>query len=192
MTESDPLLPVLHTARLRLTIAGPDDAQACARFNRENAAFLAPWEPRTASIADDVKALREVRRRAVAAARAGSSFSFGLQPAGAPEPAPILGWLNFTNVVRGVFQACTMGYNLDRRLEGHGYMSEAARAGIEFAFGQLRLHRIMAAYMPHNQRSAALLRRLGFTVEGTAKSYLFIGGQWRDHVLTSLINPEPT
>ncbi len=62
---------------------------------------------------------------------------------------------------------------------------------IRYAFEDLRLHRIMANYVPHNQRSAHLLRRLGFVQEGYAKEYLKIAGRWQDHVLTALTNPEP-
>jgi hypothetical protein len=51
-------------------------------------------------------------------------------------------------------------------------------------------HKIMANYMPSNNRSAAVLRRCGFTVEGLARDYLRINGEWRDHVLTSRINPQ--
>jgi ribosomal-protein-alanine N-acetyltransferase len=46
--------------------------------------------------------------------------------------------------------------------------------------------------MPRNERSAALLRRLGFSVEGLARDFLLIAGRWEDHVLTSLINPQWT
>lgn len=52
------------------------------------------------------------------------------------------------------------------------------------------MHRIMANYMPHNQRSGALLARLGFEREGYAKDYLLIDGKWQDHVLTALTNKE--
>ena len=44
----------------------------------------------------------------------------------------------------------------------------------------------MANYMPINFRSAKLLHRLGFTVEGYAKNYLLINNRWEDHVLTAL------
>ncbi|MBE9234176.1 30S ribosomal protein S5 alanine N-acetyltransferase, partial [Cuspidothrix issatschenkoi LEGE 03284] len=46
-----------------------------------------------------------------------------------------------------------------------------------------------ANYMPHNRRSAKVLKRLGFVVEGYATDYLMINGQWEDHILTSLTNP---
>lgn len=182
-------LPVLTTSRLTLRVVGPDDAKRCAQFNAENAEFLAPWEPTITTASTDIEAARAYRERAVHEARAGLGFSFALLPASPRANSPILGWLNFSNVIRGVFEACNLGYNLDRRMQGQGYMTEAATAGIDFIFNVLNLHRIMAAYMPHNQRSAALLRRLGFTVEGVARDYLHIGGDWRDHVLTSLVNP---
>ena len=50
----------------------------------------------------------------------------------------------------------------------------------------LRLHRVQANHLPENQRSARLLQRLGFRVEGLAREYLYINGAWRDHVLTAL------
>ncbi|MFD2447620.1 GNAT family N-acetyltransferase [Vogesella fluminis] len=67
-------------------------------------------------------------------------------------------------------------------------MREAVEAVIAFAFGTLKLHRVQANYQPENERSAALLKRLGFQIEGHARDYLFLNGAWRDHVLTSLIN----
>ena len=35
------------------------------------------------------------------------------------------------------------------------------------------------------------LRRLGFVVQGYARDYLHIDGEWRDHILTALTNPNP-
>ncbi len=53
------------------------------------------------------------------------------------------------------------------------------------------IHRIMANYMPHNQRSGGAAGAwLGFEKEGYAKDYLLIDGQRRDHVLTALTTPD--
>jgi ribosomal-protein-alanine N-acetyltransferase len=98
--------------------------------------------------------------------------------------------VSLSNIVRGVFQAAHLGYGIDHSLQGQGLMHEAVSEIIRFAFDDLRLHRLQANYQPHNQRSAALLQRLGFVEEGLARDYLYINGAWRDHVLTSLTNPQ--
>ena len=61
---------------------------------------------------------------------------------------------------------------------------------INYAFNELGLNRIMANYMPSNDRSEALLNSLGFVREGLAERYLKINGVWEDHVLTALIKPD--
>lgn len=67
-------------------------------------------------------------------------------------------------------------------------MTEALKVAIDYVFTELNIHRIVANYLPHNQRSAKLLKRLGFAVEGYACDYLMINGQWQDRFLTSLTN----
>jgi ribosomal-protein-alanine N-acetyltransferase len=68
-------------------------------------------------------------------------------------------------------------------------MTEAVRAVCDYAFGPMGLHRIQANHLPDNHRSAAVLRRLGFTVEGLARELVLIEDRWRDHVLTALLAP---
>lgn len=105
------------------------------------------------------------------------------------DPAqPVMGKCTFSAIHRGAFQAAYLGYGLDERAVGQGYMAEALTAAIAHAFGALNLHRIMANYMPSNTRSAALLKRLGFREEGLARDYLYINGRWQDHVMTALTN----
>jgi [ribosomal protein S5]-alanine N-acetyltransferase len=105
------------------------------------------------------------------------------------EEARIIGDLTFSNIVRGTFLAGYLGFRLDRAYEGRGYMSEAVSRALSYAFEDLELHRVMANYMPTNIRSARMLRRLGFSIEGYAREYLFLNGHWEDHILSSLIAP---
>ena len=100
----------------------------------------------------------------------------------------IIGFCNFSQIFRGPFQACYLGYHIDSTFQGKGLMSEAVTKATEYMFEIQNLHRIMANYMPSNERSARLLHKLGFVVEGHAKKYLLINGRWEDHVLTSLTN----
>ncbi|MBF2067307.1 MAG: ribosomal protein S5-alanine N-acetyltransferase [Calothrix sp. C42_A2020_038] len=105
------------------------------------------------------------------------------------DPNKIIGTLNFSNFVRGAAHYCNVGYSLAESEQGKGYMTEAMQHAIKYMFTELNMHRIMANYIPHNQRSSKLLKRLGFNVEGYARDYLMINGKWEDHILTSLINP---
>ena len=100
----------------------------------------------------------------------------------------IIGNFTFDSIVRGTFQACYLGYQLDKAHTGQGYMREALEKGIEYIFNVWNIHRIMANYRPTNEKSGRLLAHLGFTIEGYAKNYLFLNGSWKDHILTSLTN----
>jgi ribosomal-protein-alanine N-acetyltransferase len=160
-------------------------------FNRENEAHLAPWMPKISEQHFDVDFWRERLDGHIENFRQGTRYGFCMFSREAGIDGPLLGYVNFSEVVRGVFLACYMGYALDEKAQGHGYMTEACRAGIGYIFDEVGLHRIMANYMPANTRSAAVLQRLGFTIEGSAKDYLYLAGGWQDHVLTSLTNPRP-
>lgn len=133
------------------------------------------WAERLSASVDEFLADRAVR--------------FVLQPREAPVEGPILGTCNYTNIVRGAFHACHLGYQVSRAHQGQGLMAEALRAANAYMFDAIRLHRIMANFRPENERSRRLLERLGFAQEGLAKDYLFIDGAWRDHVLTALVHP---
>lgn len=100
----------------------------------------------------------------------------------------VIGSVNFTSIIRRAAQFCYLGYSIDKDCQGQGYMTEAVGRGIDFAFGEMNVHRIMANYVPSNLKSAAVLSRLGFVVEGYARDYLCLNGTWQDHVMTSLTN----
>jgi [ribosomal protein S5]-alanine N-acetyltransferase len=183
------VLPELQTARLTVRLARPGMQAALARFLADNfEGHLDRWSPPAASAFFTEGFWRERLAIAVEEFHAGRALRFVLQAPG-PESGPVIGTCNYTNIVRGPFLACHLGYQIARSHEGKGLMQEALTATNEFVFRELRLHRIMANYRPENARSAKLLERLGFSREGLAKDYLFIDGAWRDHVLTALVNP---
>ncbi len=186
------VLPELCTDRLVVRLARPGMQAAMASFLEENfAGHLDRWSPPASPSFFTEGFWRERLELAVEEFQAGRSARFVVQESAgfAPLGAPIIGTCNYTNVVRGPFLACSLGYQVARSHQGHGFMSEALRATNAFVFDKLRLHRIMASYRPENERSARLLERLGFAREGLARDFLFIDGAWRDHVLTALVNP---
>ena len=178
---------LLKSSRLLIRHGRPDDIPAILTYYAENARYLAPFEPLKPSKfytkqyweAELMQRLTDTKSE-----KSLKLFIFPLQ-----EPQLLIGTLNFSNCVRGVFQSCTVGYSLGEAHLGKGYMSEALQTSIKYVFTQMKFHRISANYIPHNQRSGTLLKRLGFVVEGYARDYLYINGQWQDHILTSLINP---
>ena len=166
---------------------------AIARFVTENfPGHLDRWSPPPAAGFFTEAFWAERLAASVEEFHADRSVRFVMQAGAAPPPprnAPVVGTLNYTNIVRGAFHACHLGYQVGRAHQGQGLMSEALRACNEFMFDAMRLHRIMANYRPENERSGRLLERLGFVREGLARDYLFIDGAWRDHVLTALTHP---
>jgi ribosomal-protein-alanine N-acetyltransferase len=75
---------------------------------------------------------------------------------------------------------------MGEQFAGKGLMTEAVRLVVAHAFDQLLLHRVHAAFLPHNMASRRVLEKNGFREEGYAENYLQIDGKWADHVLFGL------
>ncbi|MBE9140358.1 GNAT family N-acetyltransferase [Nodosilinea sp. LEGE 07088] len=179
--------PELKTQRLVLRLGTTDDIPAILHYYRVNRAYLEPFEPPRPNgfyTHDFWQQVLTARHQEFFEGQAVKLLIY-LQTA----PTQVIGTINLNAIVRGALHGATLGYGLSARHQGQGYMTEAAQRLIAYAFDELNLHRLMANYMPHNYRSANVLKRLGFQIEGRAKDYLFINGQWQDHMLTSLINP---
>lgn len=187
--ESPRDVPTIETERLLLTIPDVEAAPRMLAYVAENREHFAPWGPPEPSGYYTEEFWRERLKSARREFMQGTSMRLVLFFRDEPQGA-VLGDCNFTNFVRGPFQACYLGYKISEQAQGRGLMREALAAAINYAFETLRLHRIMANYVPTNERSGRVLRRLGFTVEGYARDYLLVGGAWRDHILTSLTNTE--
>jgi len=178
--------PRIETERLVLAIPEPSAAGEMLAYQRRNKAHFARWTPPRPAAFDTA----DYWERRIAGwreeCRAGRSVRLAFTLRDAPDR--IIGTCALSEIVLGAFRACLLGYGIDHAHEGRGLMREAVEAAVRFAFETLELHRVMANYMPANERSGALLKRLGFVVEGYARDYLFIDGAFRDHVLTAKTN----
>ncbi len=179
----------MTTDRLVVRLAHERDAWRLAEYYAENRDFLKPWEPvRDASHCYPsgwqarLSVINDMHKQ-------GAAYYFLLLD---PNENEVCGVANFSNVLRGSFHACYLGYSLGEKWQGQGMMYEALQPALRYMQRQQHMHRIMANYMPHNQRSGNLLTRLGFEREGYAKKYLLIDGTWQDHVLTALTNEQWT
>lgn len=179
-------LPLLQTPRLLVRPATIDDLGAVIDYHRRNREHLEPFSPTPPDSFFTEEFWRARIEGSLDEFHVGMACRFFLFPN--DDPAVVIGHVSLSQIFHGPFRACYLGYSIDGARQGKGYAREGVRAAIDYAFDTLKLHRIMANYMPHNVRSGRLLRALGFVVEGYARDYLQINGRWEDHILTSLTN----
>ncbi|MCX4136871.1 ribosomal protein S5-alanine N-acetyltransferase [Paraburkholderia sp. SEWSISQ10-3 4] len=177
----------LTTERVILRAVSENDASALQAHYAANRKHLQPWEPARQESFFNLDAIADRLRAMAHQTATGNALHLALFER---EGDQLIGECNFTNIVRGSFQACHLGFSLAKVVEGKGLMRESLTVAIQHVFRDIGLHRIMANYRPENTRSAHLLASLGFEKEGLARSYLKINGCWADHVLTSLLNPD--
>ncbi|RLM23057.1 ribosomal protein S5 alanine N-acetyltransferase [Brenneria alni] len=183
--RSTPSKVHLMTDRLVVRLAHECDAWRLAEYYSENRDFLKPWEP-VRDVSHCYPSGWQARLSVINDMhKQGIAYHFLLLD---PNENEVCGVANFSNVLRGAFHACYLGYSLGQKWQGQGLMYEALQPALRYMQRQQNMHRIMANYMPHNRRSGNLLARLGFEREGYAKDYLLIDGKWQDHVLTVLTN----
>lgn len=157
---------------------------ALADFQTRNRERFAPYAPLRTDAFYSVSHWKIARRASARDRRNDIAMRWVLT-----DDVHVYAQINMDQIQRGAFQSAVLGYSLDETLEGQGYMTDCLKAVVNCAFTTMRLHRLMANHVPENERSAAVLHRLGFEREGLARSYLRLNGVWRDHVLNSLINP---
>lgn len=149
-----------------------------------NRAHLAPYEPLRD---DEYFALENIQNRIINSLYDYQDKRSLLLVVTLKNDQKIIGSINFTNFVYGVFQACYLGFSLDHASQGKGLMYESLESSIEYVRENYGIHRIMANHLPDNLRSSNTLKKLGFKKEGYAQSYLKINGEWQDHILNSLV-----
>ncbi|MDF0601092.1 GNAT family N-acetyltransferase [Psychromarinibacter sp. C21-152] len=174
----------IRTERTTITAAIPADSAALARYSVRNADHLSPWEPERPEGWHSESAWYTRLVANAAEVRAGRYLPL---VARLHDETEIVAVANLSNIARGVFQACSIGFSVDAAHEGQGVMREVLEAALGHAFSEMGLNRVMANHLPENTRAAGVLYRLGFEQEGYARRYLKIAGVWRDHVLTARV-----
>jgi RimJ/RimL family protein N-acetyltransferase len=83
-----------------------------------------------------------------------------------------------------------IGFTFAREFQGRGLAKEAAECVLDYAFGTLGMHRIVAVTDCENERSAALLGRLGMRREGHFIENIWFKGAWGSEYLYALLRRE--
>ena len=164
------------------------DYSAWAELRALSRQHLTVWEPLWTRDELSRSAFRRRLRQYQREMREDQGYAFLVFREG---DAMLVGGLTISNVRRGVAQSASVGYWMGLPHVRRGYMTDALRAVLPFAFATLGLHRLEAACLPHNAPSARVLEKAGFRREGTARRYLKINDIWQDHDLYALLHDDP-
>jgi ribosomal-protein-alanine N-acetyltransferase len=164
---------------LRPIVVG--DFPAWQEVRRRNADWLLKWEPQRLPGQPDVIDSRDAFAARCSARQRerqlGTAYGFGIFIDGA-----FAGEINLNSVQRGPFQNAYVGYWIDEKHAGNGYVPEALVAVLRYAFEELYLHRVQIAIIPRNAASRRVVDKLDIREEGVAARYLEINGVWEDHI----------
>lgn len=171
----------LYGKRVMLRPLVPPDFATWSEVRLRNERWLVPWEPsRLASQGDPTRERDMFANRCASRDRdrqLGMAYAFGLFVDNA-----LAGEINLNNVIRGAQQTGTVGYWIDQAQAGHAYIAEGVAVLIQFAFDELRLHRLEICIIPRNDNSRRVMDKLRIRDEGIALRFLEINGTWEDHV----------
>ena len=178
----------IETERMIMKTGVAEDLSEIVSYFQRNQLFLAPFEPIQPDIFYTKAKQRAIMKNDSLERKEEKSLRLWLFEKSNPQR--VIGSIRFSNVVRGAFQSCFLGYRLDQDCQGRGLMTEALRRSIPLAFHHLHLHRIEANVMPRNMASRRVVEKLGFREEGLASRYLKIYGKWEDHIHYALVSEE--
>ncbi|HEX2383169.1 MAG TPA: GNAT family protein [Acidimicrobiales bacterium] len=182
-------MSTLFGRRILLRPLAVADFPAWREVRRRNADWLTKWEAQRVAGQPDVVEDRDAFAARCSARQRerqlGTGYGYGIFVDG-----DLAGEINLSAVQRGPFQSAYVGYWIDEKHAGNGYMPEALVVLTQFAFDELHLHRIQISIIPRNNASRRVVEKLGVRDEGIAARYLEINGVWEDHIRYAITSEE--
>ncbi len=175
----------LELASERLILRQHDPSLAdimfrCVDEERERLRVFLPWVDGTRT-AEDTRAYIQKTRDGHAD---GTQVGYGLFD---PRTGEYMGNAGM-HAIQWEHRCIELGYWILGRFEGKGHMSEAVRL-LERACFDLGFHRVEIRCSSANARSAAIPRRLGYTLDGTLRENAIEHGQYRDTLVFGKLSP---
>ncbi|WNB90884.1 GNAT family protein [Bacillus sp. NEB1478] len=176
----------LCAEHIYLRFLSKEDTESMLQLQLENRDFFEQFAPERD---EEYYTLEEQQKRLETfkeSAKKDNDYYFGLF---LNESDELIGTINLFAIMRGSIQSAYVGYFLDKKHNGKGYMTEAVQLIVAYAFEELKLHRVEAGVMPHNLGSIRVLEKAGFEREGLNRKNVKINGKWEDHVHLAIVNP---
>ena len=156
----------------------PSDAEEVLDFYLRNREFLRYFEPSRDESFYTLDSQKHNLTENYKQFLNGNGVNFGIY-----KSNKLIGKIRISNIGMGVFKNAFIGYSMDEDEQSKGYMKEAVNLVLEYAFEALEVHRIEATTLIDNKKSQRVLRYCGFKELGVSEKYLYINGEWRDHVI---------
>ncbi|WP_267640760.1 GNAT family N-acetyltransferase [Haloarchaeobius amylolyticus] len=83
-----------------------------------------------------------------------------------------------------------LGYWVVPEHQGEGYATEMVDLVVEYAFDELRLHKVTADTLAANEASQRVLEKLGFDREGVLREHEYIDGSFVDSHLYAILRSD--
>ena len=151
------------------------------RVRAENREWLSPWEatipPISAESYKELPSFFEMVKILNHEARNGRSMSFAIW-----QGKNLIGQISLGGIIYGAMRGGHIGYWIDRNFANRGYTTKAVEMLTQYAFDELKLHRVEINLRPENSSSRRVAEKAGYVFEGERPRYLHIDGQWRDHI----------
>lgn len=176
---------MLKGDRVDVRVLTPEDAEDMLDYYVRNKEYLKPFEPtreeKFFTLENQYNALIESYKQFLN----GTNINMGIY-----KDKNIIGKVKISCIVVGAFKSAIVGYSIDEKEQGNGYMKEALKLVLNYAFKEMDLHRIEASTLIDNIKSQNVLLGCGFKKLGINEKYLYINGKWRDHITFYILNEE--
>lgn len=168
----------LNGKNIMLKVITPEDAEDLLNYYKRNEEYLKPFEPLRNENFYTINFQKESLEECYRQYLNGESVNFGIY-----KNDKFIGKIQLSSIVLGVFRSAFVGYSIDEKEQNNGYMKEALHIVCEYAFKEMGLHRIEASTLLDNVKSQRVLMSQGFNKLGISRKYLFINGEWKDHMI---------
>jgi [ribosomal protein S5]-alanine N-acetyltransferase len=166
-------MTILRTSRLLLRPLSPQDAPAMFAMMRDPETMrFWDWPAFT-----DTETVDDIVAAQIADMDAGNALYWAVCREGV-----VIGCCDLSEIDRHHARA-EVGFLFGRSSWGQGHAFEAMTAIVNHAFGELGLARLWARFHAGNEKSRALLEKLGFAYEGTLRRHVVREGVRRDCIL---------
>lgn len=121
---------IIETERLILKVLDETNADQVLNFYEKNKEFLRPWEARRPDHFFTLETQRAHLKLETMGILKGEMLRFWMYEKGS-DLSTVIGTVSITNIIRGVFKSCYLGYKISEDKTGRGLMHEAVTAVVD-------------------------------------------------------------